>query len=394
MQVDVRDFLMRSGVRGRRVETAQRPRRLLVAALGVLALAGLGGCAKFKQHEENRYVYVTAKESFLNDRFAAVSNRTATVTNGEKLTVLERQRRALKVKTADGAVGWIKEFDVADQETADAFEALKTGHASDPVVAKAVALNDVYLHSEPGRKSPRFFRLAEGDPMSLLVRASVAKDAAAQAPAAAGQPVEPVFEDWWLVRDAKGDTGWIYSRLIDVSAPDSLLRYAEGQRIVGAYLLAKADDPDSGMIDNGQTVTQIPEYVTVLGPYKAGLPYDFDQIRVFTWNVKKHRYETAFREHNIEGYLPVKIGEMKDPYQKDALGAQVLPSFTYRVLAADAPTPAADGNGVFKPARVVTKTYRLEGSITKRVVAPGAAGDDEAHLVDEAKKDQKGKRKK
>ncbi|MES2393065.1 MAG: SH3 domain-containing protein [Acidobacteriota bacterium] len=335
---------------------------------------------------------MTAKQSFLNDRFAAVSNRTATVTNGEKLTVLERQRRALKVRTPEGAVGWIKEFDVADQATADAFEALKTKYGKSPVVAKATALNDVYLHSEPGRKSPRFFRLAEGDPMSLLVRASVPKEAGAQAPVAAGQPVEPVMEDWWLVRDAKGDTGWIYSRLIDVSAPDSLLRYAEGQRIVGAYLLAKVEDPESGFIENGQTVTQIPEYVTVLGPYKAGLPYDFDQIRVFTWNVKKHRYETAFREHNIEGYLPVTVGEMKDAYSHDAFAGQSLPSFTYQVLSADAPAPAQDASGVYKPGKVIAKTYRLVGSITKRVVAPGTQ-DNEAHLVVESKKDAKKKKK-
>ena len=59
----------------------------------------------------------------------------------------------------------------------------------------------------------------------------------------------------------------------------------------------------------GSRIPDIPMYVTVLSPYKAGLPYDFDQVRVFTWNVKKHRYETALREQNIEGYLPVTIGE-------------------------------------------------------------------------------------
>ena len=77
-------------------------------------------------------------------------------------------------------------------------------------------------------------------------------------------------------------------------------------------------------------------YLTVLSPYLAGLPYDFDQVRVFTWSIKKHRYETGFREKNIEGYLPVTITQAKDPYGKAANAQTPLPTFSYRVLAADA----------------------------------------------------------
>ncbi|SEG34228.1 hypothetical protein SAMN05421819_2588 [Bryocella elongata] len=373
------------------------------AAAG-FALLFLSGCAQFRKQQEEKYVYVTSKEATLSDRFAAVSNHVGTVANGDKLTVVERGRHALKVKTAQGVIGWIKEMDVADQETADKFDQLKKDHAKDPVVATATALNDVYLHDSPGRKTDHFYRLSEGDSMSLLERASVEKPqppgtpvAAAAAPAAgadpAAAPAGPPMEDWWLVRDTKGNTGWIYSRLIDVSAPDTVSRYAEGQRIVGAYLLTKVDDPDSGMIDNGQPVTQIPEYVTVLGPYKAGLPYDFDQIRVFTWNLKKHRYETAFREKNVEGYLPVIIDQRKNPYLKDAIGAVSLPSFTYKVLAADSPAPVRCEDGVMKPGRLITKTYRLEGNICRRVIAPNVPPQDVAHPVAEVKKDKKDAKK-
>ena len=76
--------------------------------------------------------------------------------------------------------------------------------------------------------------------------------------------------------------------------------------------------------------------MTVLSPYKAGLPYDFDQVRVFTWNLKMHRYETAFREKNIEGYLPVTIKMQKDPYGKSAAATTPMPTFNYKVLAAEA----------------------------------------------------------
>ena len=72
------------------------------------------------------------------------------------------------------------------------------------------------------------------------------------------------MEDWWLVRDAQNRTGWIYSRMMDVDAPDSLTRYAEGQRFVGAYVLTTVNDPEAPQDDKN-----IPIFLTVLSPYKA-----------------------------------------------------------------------------------------------------------------------------
>ena len=383
-----------------------------LSATAVCAALLVTGCAR-KKEGPSKYVYVTAKEATLRDRFAAVSNRTGTVTNGEKLAVLERARRAMRVKAPDGTTGWIEDTKVADQSVADEFDALKETHAKDPVIATATARDEVYLHVAPGRKADVFFRLIEGEGMSLLGRATVPKpllpgQVAAPAPkpvsapvkgakaaafAAPSAPVEPVMEDWWLVRTDKGDVGWIYSRMIDVTAPDALSRYAEGQRIVGAYVLAEVDDPASNIVNNGQPVTRVPEYVTVLSPYKAGLPYDFDQVRVFTWNVHKHRYETAFREKNIEGYLPVKISTTKDPYGKSELAQQMLPTFQYRVLSADAPLPVPDSTGVIHPGKTIEKTYRLEQTICHRILPPGTPPPEEAHPMPVEKKEKGRKRR-
>lgn len=365
-------------------------------------------------------VYVTTKQAYLRDRVAAVSNRTGEVTNGEKLTVIGHQRRFLRVRTASGAEGWIEEKLTADQAVADQFDALRQEHLHDHVIANAVARDEVYLHVSPGRETMHFFRLAENEPLSLLERATVpkpvapgastqtAKPTAARLPtresgfartkeevpteAAEGAPAmpEPVMEDWWLVRDSKGETGWIYGRMIDVTAPDALARYAEGQRIVGAYVLAHVDDPESGIVNNGQPVTSIPEYVTVLSPFKAGLPYDFDQIRVFTWNVKKHRYETAFRERDIAGYLPVQIAMKTDPYNKDPHFAQPLPTFITKLLPADAPLPVPDPQtGLVKPARTVNDSIRLIGNICRRIAPPGSPAPALAHPIPELQKESK-----
>jgi hypothetical protein len=371
------------------------------------AAMGLSGCKNLKQAVIPQQVYVTAKQAYLRDRVAAVSNRTGEVQNGDKLTVLGHQRRFLQVKAPSGAIGWIEEKLTATQEIADQFDALKEQHAKDPVTAQAVTRDEVYLHIAPGRDTTHFFRLSENQPLSLIQRASVPKalppgvvagvpgkppagklpvhqsgsghkeEATVDAPAA---PAGPVMEDWWLVRTHGGETGWIYGRMIDVTEPDTLARYAEGQRIVGAYLLTEVDDPASNIVNNGQPVTRIPEYVTVLSPFKAGLPYDFNQIRVFIWNVKKHRYETAFRERNIAGYLPVKIGPRKDPYNKDPHFADALPSFTVRLLPADAPIPVPDPQtGLIKPSRVVEDTLRLEGNICRRIWPPNAPPPQFAH---------------
>jgi len=387
--------------------------RRRVAWVGVLVCL-LGGCARLRPHLAENYVYVTAKETFLRDRIAAVSNRTGTVHNGDRLKVLEHGRRFIHVQTEKGETGWIDEKVVAPQEILDGFTALNAAHKGEPTVASGVVRDEVYMHLKPGRDTDKLFRLAEGDKLQLLTRATLPKAVAgaplraraASAPAAVdptlrkgakdGAPVAssgkkpeeppapPAMEDWWLVRDAKGHTGWLLSRMMDVDAPDTLTRYGEGQRFVGAYVLNHINDPDAPMDDKN-----VPEYIAVMSPYKAGLPYDFDQVRLFIWNPKHHRYETAFREKNIEGYLPVEVTMMKDPNEKGALGGLTLPAFRYRVLAADSPPVVPDPvTGMVTPGKTFLKTYRLEANITHRVLGAGETPPEEAHPVppDEKKK--------
>ena len=327
--------------------------------------------------------------------------------------------------------GWIDEKTIATQQTFDAFDALEHDHASDPTVASAVARDEVYLHLAPGRATERFYRLAEGEKLSLLKRATLVKGGGPNPSAKAAQPKNakqlaipgaasgmkaastppeasilpnpgtsaaaaadqppPSMEDWWLVRDAHGHVGWMLSRLMDVDVPDSIARYAEGQRIVGAYVLTKVNDPEAPQDDKN-----IPEFVTVLSPYKAGLTYDFDQVRVFIWNEKKHRYETAFREKNIEGYLPVEIRMLQDAGGKAANPLTPLPGFTYKVLPAGAAPVIPDPEtGAIIPGPTIAKTYRLEGNILHHLLPPGGTSPDEAHpepVVD--KKDKKKSKRK
>jgi SH3-like domain-containing protein len=343
-------------------------------AVSSAVLLTILGCTHLREQMKPEMVYVVAKQTYLRDRVAAVSNRIALVSNGEPLEVVDHGRRFLKVKTSKGEVGWIEEHMVINQAIFDQFAALAKDHAHDPVVATGMLRDDLYLHVKPGRDTDRFYLVPENDKLQLLLRSSVAKPIPqgllapppvkkalkSSKPTLPGEPSVPM-EDWWLVRDSKGQVGWMLSRRLDVDVPDEIGGYSEGQKIVGAYVLTKVYDADSSLPDK-----MVPEYVSVTNAYKDGLPYDFNQVRVFTWNTKKHRYETAYRQRNIEGYLPVSISQ-----GKNAQG-QAVPQFSIKVASGDE-TKTDPATGVSTPVATDVLTYQLESGMVHRVTAGGAA---------------------
>ncbi len=307
--------------------------RLTPAFLALSLLITFTACSGLRK-QRHEHVYVAAREAYLHDRVAAVSNRVAEVTNGQVLEVLEHGKRFLKVKTEKNEIGWIEDHAVVDEKLFNEFQKLATGHKDAPTVSTAVVRDDLYLHIMPGRETDHLYLLPGNTKVQLLERATVAKSGSnAPRPAplpnptapAAKTPTKPTIssvlpttqpadiqrEDWWLARDGSGHTGWLLSGRVDVDVPDEIGTFAEGQRIVGAYIIAKVFDAKSTLPDQ-----MVPEYVTLMSPPKSGLPYDFDQVRVFTWSVQRHRYETAYRLHPITGYLPLKLTQEPAPEHK------------------------------------------------------------------------------
>ena len=334
------------------------------------------GCGKVRQ-EHHETVYVWTRQMYLRDRVAAVSNRVGEVTNGEALEVLEHGRRFLRVKTPNNEMGWIPDRAVIDEKAYNSFVALANQHKKDAVVATGTLRDDIYLHVSPGRDTDRFYLLAGNAKVQMLERASVAKTPGpapaheeapvvkepasvrverAPAAAPAGTPDSPpvALEDWWLIRDTQGRAGWILGSRVDVDVPDDVAQYAEGQKIVGAYVLAKVHDDEASTADH-----EVAEYVTALAPPKAGLPFDFDQIRVFTWSLKHHRYETAFRLHPIQGFLPVRIGASPDPKGPE-------PSFSFQISSS--PDLAIDpATGIARPVAPRTINYAMRETQVHRI---------------------------
>jgi len=151
----------------------------------------------------------------------------------------------------------------------------------------------------------------------------------------------PAMEDWWLIRDPQGHVGWVLSKMVDLDVPLEIAQYDEGQRVIAFFQLDEVADGDK----------KVPQYLVVYSESKEGLPFDFNQARVFTWNLKRHRYETAYRERNLIGMLPVTVAQ--ESFEKEG----ALPVFVLRV---------SDENG-----NLQERKYKLNTPIVRRVLAPG-----------------------
>ena len=400
------------------VSSARRFGALVALWIVLASLLVVSGCGRF-HHRQQETVYVSARQMYLHDRVAAVSNRVAEVVNGQQLEVLEHGRRFLKVRTAKNEIGWIEERAVIDSKTYDAFAQLAAQHKQDSVVATATLRDDLYLHILPGRETEHFYLLAGNAKVQLLVRASVPKSAAPAyappskapeqkpglnpAPPAKSSSIAPapvknarstpppampavvappvVMEDWWLVRDQAGRAGWMLAGRMDVDIPDEVGQYSEGQRMVGAYILTKVTDPEATTPSN-----QVPEYVTVLSPPTSGQPFDFDQVRVFTWSIRKHRYETAFRLHPIQGFLPVRIGS------QPGSNGSAMPTFSFQI--ANSQNLNIDpATGISHPASTRTINYVMNDTRVIRI-GPDMAPIPVGHLEGEKPKSAKTGKKK
>ena len=323
-------------------------RARFLALTALLATSFLiSGCNRGR-HRVLEVAYVSAPQAVLRDQVAAIYNRVGYVKNGERVDVIDHEKRFARVRTATGIEGWIEQRFLVDQKTFDSVQRLTQDSQDDPLQAPGVLRNDTNLHITPGRETEHLYQLTSGAKVSILKRATAEKQPGTAVPAkpvptkfGAKAPAGPVLEDWLLVRDSSGRVGWVLSRMVDVDVPLDIAQYAEGQRFVAFFVLNQVADGDK----------KVPQYLCILTEAHDGLPYDYDQVRVFTWNVRKHRYETAYRVHGLDGVLPVTLAT--ESFDKEG----TLPVFVLR-------TKDDAGN-------VTDRKYKLNTPIVRRVLAPG-----------------------
>lgn len=311
-------------------------RKILLSAFFAALL--LTACGRHRQRVLE-VDYVSATQVTLRDQLAQVYNKVATAKNGDRVEVLDRERRFARVRTASGAEGWVEQRYLVNQQVYDAFQKLTQEEKDAPVEGTATTRNDTNLHADPGRDTDHLYQLSQGSKVSILKRATAEKNlpGAPRPASSSAKESAPPMEDWWLVRDPQGHVGWVLGRLIDLDVPIEVAQYAEGQRIVAYFVLNEVNDGDK----------KVAQYLTLVTEPKDGLPFDYNQARVFTWNVRRHRYETAYRERNLNGFLPVTVSHEVFGKEGD------LPTFTLRVKD-------ADGN-------VLERKYKMNTPIVHRV---------------------------
>jgi SH3-like domain-containing protein len=308
----------------------------------------LGACNRRSKTQE--VAYVSAPQVVLRDRVAQVFNKNGTVKNGERVQILEREKRFARVRTSAAVEGWMEQRYLVSQQVFDELQKVVQREQNDPVQATGTTRNDTNIHLEPGREAEHLYILNQGAKVSILKRATAEKVLPGGAPTtkAAGKspgPATSALEDWWLIRDPQQHVGWVLARLVDIDAPLEIAQYAEGQRIVAFFVLDEVADGDK----------KVAQYLTLLTEPRDGMDFDFNQARVYTWNVKRHRYETAYREHNLNGVLPATVTQ--ENFDKEG----TLPVFVLRVK---------DENG-----NTTERKYKLNTPIVKRVLASGEEVD-------------------
>ncbi len=370
----------------------QRARAALLFSFVFLLIAGCGG----QNEEKAEYGYITAPSIALRDRVAAVYNKVALLNNGDRVRVVERSanKRFVKVRSDDNKEGWIPQRYIVGQDVFDGFARLAQMHAAFTPQATAVTRRIVNMHMTAAREGATLYQLKEGERLELLKRTSAPKVAVkpppkvepataeeekaaekakeaeedepekAPAPAKAkpkvvAGPAAPAvpMEDWWLVRDSRKRVGWILGRMMDVDIPLEIAQYAEGQRIVASHVLSEV--PEKGAAGD----KLVPQYLVLLSENKDGLPFDFNQARVFTWNQKRLRYETAYRER-MTGELPFRAGQEES-----------MPYFVLR---------ARDSEG-----RVAERKYRMNGVMVRKVTDQPSAPPARTKVPESPKRPRK-----
>ena len=133
--------------------------------------------------------------------------------------------------------------------------------------------------------------------------------------------------------------GWVIARFIELDLPDPVREGAASANIhpLAWFELNRVSDPSGDK----------PQYLVGATRGPEGQPCDFTALRVYTWNARRSRYETAFIENNLCGQMPIRLGK----------GSKDEPEFRFRVVNRN------------KEERV----YRLMQTVVRRIREPGEA---------------------
>jgi hypothetical protein len=344
-------------------------RRKLLIAVPLLGLVTVLAWWFRPKHETLGEAFVSERSVTLWSSVAQVRQPMGMLHYGEHVEVVARRNDNVKIRTASGAVGWIDGRLVMDpplwQRSVKLLEQVK----SMPVQARGRTKVATNLRVEPGRTEPRLYQFSRGVPVEIVGRATADWEQVTDEKESAGDIEETKREDWFLVRGLTtrppgeaaaraaetntttqpGDltvpiSGWVIARFIDLDLPNAVREGASSANLrpLAWFELNRVSDPSGDKSQYLVAATRGPE----------GQACDFTSMRVYTWYVKRGRYETAYIENNLCGGMPVRVGK----------GPKGEPEFRFHVMDGD------------KAERV----YRLNQTVVRRVKETTAVAEKRA----------------
>ena len=333
-------------------------KRKLLIAVPLLALVALVAWMLRPKHETLGEAFVSEKVAPLLSSIAQVREQVGMLHYGERVDVVGKRNDYVKVRTNAGMVGWVESRQLMEPALWQRSIKLLNQTRGMPVQARGRTKVSTNLRVQPGRTEPRLYQFGRNVPVEIVGRGVADWVQVTDEKDASNEPQETKKEDWFLVRGVAtrppgeasaraaettnttqpGDqtvpiAGWVVARFVEMDLPDPVREGSASANIrpVAWFELNRVSDPSGDK----------PQYLVAAARGPEGQVCDFTALRVYTWYVKKSRYETAFIENNLCGQLPVRVGK----------GPKGEPEFRFRVM---------DGN---KEERV----YRLNQTVVRRV---------------------------
>jgi hypothetical protein len=332
-------------------------RRLLIA-VPLLALVTLVAWMLRPKHETLGEAFVSEKIAPLLSGIAQVREQLGILHYGERVEVVAKRNDYVKVRTSAGTVGWVESRQLMEPALWQRSIKLLDQTRGMPVQARGRTKVSTNLRVQPGRTEPRVYKFGRNVPVEIVGRTVADWVQATDERDASNEAQETKKEDWFLVRGVAtrppgevsargaestnttqpGDqtvplAGWVVARFVEMDLPDPVREGAASANIrpLAWFELNRVSDPSGDK----------PQYLVAAARGPEGQACDFTALRVYTWYVKKRRYETAFIENNLCGQIPIRVGK----------GPKGEPEFRFRVM---------DGN---KEERV----YRLNQTVVRRI---------------------------
>ena len=232
---------------------------------------------------------VTSKNASLRLKNSSTSRTLRVLDTGEKVDVLERQDNWYRVRYGTDVQGWMEESTVVTTETKNRIQKLAAASQNLEPQNTAVLKQDANLRLEPGRSTSIIRKMDSGTKVEILERVTKPR------------PGSDTAHDMWIkVRPAPMEVGWVLAGSLEFDMPADIAQYSEEYVYPAVKILNRVQDPLAGPIN---------WYIVGERKGNSDAQIDFQGIRVFTWNMKKHRYETAFRTKGIRAVYPLEIGQ-------------------------------------------------------------------------------------